>query len=413
MKKSMIYVAVLAMGILATGCGKADKNIPAENSESSSAVVETSMEESSKETTGKDDKLSESKFMVPGYKLGEIPEIPVVVLPAFGIDENADAKITMDSTKSLSSILGVTITPVKVESDQIIRGSSIAQLEESGAGQYSDSNQTVQTEGDGSGQYNDSEKGITIQRDADGSGQYLDSNKGIILQVDADGSGQYKDDRYGINLQVDANGTGMYKNSQNDVSIAVDEEEVIYKAGDVVIEIKSDGSGSYENSATGLVIENDGQGKAVIKIDDDEKEIKADPLDFTYKLPLLNSVPAVPAIEANSIMITMDAGVLFDVDKYDLRNESKETLNNLAKVLKEANISAFEIDGHTDSDADDAYNQTLSENRANSVKEYLVSVGVTANITTNGYGESRPVASNDTPEGKQQNRRVEIIIPVL
>ena len=105
--------------------------------------------------------------------------------------------------------------------------------------------------------------------------------------------------------------------------------------------------------------------------------------------------------------------MLFDVDKYDLRNESKETLNNLAKVLKEANISAFEIDGHTDSDADDAYNQTLSENRANSVKEYLVSVGVTANITTNGYGESRPVASNDTPEGKQQNRRVEIIIPVL
>ena len=390
----MIYVAVLAMGILATGCGKADKNIPAENSESSSAVVETSMEESSKETTGKDDKLSESKFMVPGYKLGEIPEIPVVVLPAFGIDENADAKITMDSSKSLSSIPGVTITPVKVESDQIIRGSSIAQLEENGAGQYSDGNQTVQTEGDGSGQYNDSEKGITIQRDADGSGQY-------------------KDDRYGINLQVDANGTGMYKNSQNDVSIAVDEEEVIYKAGDVVIEIKSDGSGSYENSATGLVIENDGQGKAVIKIDDDEKEIKADPPDFTYKLPLLNSVPALPAIEANSIMITMDAGVLFDVDKYDLRNESKETLNNLAKVLKEANISAFEIDGHTDSDADDAYNQTLSENRANSVKEYLVSVGVTANITTNGYGESRPVASNDTPEGKQQNRRVEIIIPVL
>lgn len=394
MKKSMIYVAVLAMGILATGCGKADKNIPAENSESSSAVVETSMEESSKETTGKDDKLSESKFMVPGYKLGDIPEIPVVVLPAFGIDENADAKITMDSTKSLSSIPGVTITPVKVESDQIIRGSGIAQLEENGAGQYSDGNQTVQTEGDGSGQYNDSEKGITIQRDADGSGQY-------------------KDDRYGINLQVDANGTGMYKNSQNDVSIAVDEEEVIYKAGDVVIEIKSDGSGSYENSATGLVIENDGQGKAVIKIDDDEKEVKADPLDFTYKLPLLNSVPAVPAIEANSIMITMDAGVLFDVDKYDLRNESKEILNNLAKVLKEANISAFEIDGHTDSDADDAYNQTLSENRANSVKEYLVSVGVTANITTNGYGESRPVASNDTPEGKQQNRRVEIIIPVL
>ena len=60
-----------------------------------------------------------------------------------------------------------------------------------------------------------------------------------------------------------------------------------------------------------------------------------------------------------------------------------------------------------------AHNQTLSENRANSVKSYLQSVGVTANITTNGYGESRPVATNETAEGKQLNRRVEIIIPVL
>lgn len=64
-------------------------------------------------------------------------------------------------------------------------------------------------------------------------------------------------------------------------------------------------------------------------------------------------------------------------------------------------------------DASDEDNKTLSDNRAKSVKEFLASQGVTANITTNGYGESRPIASNDTPEGKQRNRRVEIIIPIM
>ena len=106
-------------------------------------------------------------------------------------------------------------------------------------------------------------------------------------------------------------------------------------------------------------------------------------------------------------------GVLFDVDKYDIRPEAQETLNQLAKLLTEAGITAFEIDGHTDSNADDDYNQTLSENRANAVKEYLKAQGVSAEITTQGYGESRPVATNETAEGRQQNRRVEIIIPTV
>ena len=76
-------------------------------------------------------------------------------------------------------------------------------------------------------------------------------------------------------------------------------------------------------------------------------------------------------------------------------------------------LKNFEIDGHTDSDGSDEYNQVLSEKRANSVKNFLVSQGVTAEITTKGYGESKPVASNDTAEGKQKNRRVEIIIPTI
>ena len=394
MKKSIILASVLAVSVLAAGCGKgADK---AESKESSSAVVESSKEETTAETTKAESKVNEDELKVPGYALGEIPEVPVVVLPPLGINENADAKIKMDATKSLSSVPGITVTPVKVENDQIIRGTTSVQVGENGSGQYIDS-----------------EKGITIQRETDGSGQYLDSNKGITLQVEADGSGNYSDDRYGIHLMVDADGTGLYTKSETNLSISVDTQYVIYRDQNMDIEVNSDGSGSYKNKKTGLGIENDGKGKAVITFKGKEKEVDAKPLVFSYKLPLLSAVPAVPAIEANSIMITLDSGVLFDVDKYNIRPDAEETLNNLAKILIEANITDFEIDGHTDSDADDAHNQTLSENRANSVKSYLQSAGVTANITTNGYGESRPVATNETAEGKQLNRRVEIIIPVL
>ena len=392
MKKSIILASVLAVGVLAVGCGKGANKT--ENKESSSAVVESSKEETAEETTKAESKVNEDELKAPGYALGEIPEVPVVVLPPLGIDENADAKIKMDATKSLSSVPGITVTPVKVENDQIIRGTTSVQVGENGSGQYADGNTTVQTE-------------------TDGSGQYLDSKKGITLQVEADGSGNYSDDRYGIYLMVDADGTGLYTKSETNLSISVDNQYVIYRDQNMDIEVNGDGSGSYKNKKTGLGIENDGKGKAVITFKGEEKEVDAKPVVFSYKLPLLSAVPAVPAIEANSIMITLDSGVLFDVDKYNIRPDAEETLNNLAKILIEANITDFEIDGHTDSDADDAHNQTLSENRANSVKSYLQSAGVTANITTNGYGESRPVATNETAEGKQLNRRVEIIIPVL
>lgn len=411
MKKAIIYASILAMSVLAVGCGKGSDK--ADNKESSSVAVETSKEETTEETTKAESKVNEEDLKVPGYALGEIPEIPVVVLPSLGVEEDDNAKIKLDATKALSSAKGITITPVKVENDQIIRGASTAQLGENGSGQYSGESMTIQTDGDGSGQFSDAEKGITIQRETDGSGQYSDINKGITLQVNADGSGTYTDNRYGMSLIVEADGTGMYTNSQNSVNITVDEEEAIYTEGNITIELRKDGSGSYADRGKGLEIENDGKGKAVITYKGEEKEVDVKPLVYSYKLPLLRSVPAVPAIEANSIMITLDSGVLFDVDKYDIRPEAKETLNDLAKILTEANITDFEIDGHTDSDADDAHNQTLSENRANSVKSYLQSVGVTANITTNGYGESRPVATNETAEGKQLNRRVEIIIPVL
>ena len=413
MKKTMLCATVLALSVAATGCASGKK---AESSAASTAAAQT--EAASTTAAGKTAETTAtaaaaSDMAVPGYAPGQIPEIPAIVLPELGISENPAAKITLDKTKALSSVPGITVTPVRVENNQIQRGSTVMQLGSNGEGQYKDGNLTVQTDGNGAGQYVDAERGITIQRDDDGSGQYLDSKLGISLLVDDDGAGSYKDDRYGISLMVDDDGEGLYTNTQNGVTVTADDDAMSYRAGKVQITQKKDGSGSYSDAESGLKSENDGKGKATVTKGTQKATVDAAPLGTLPRLPRLGAVPAVPSLEANSLLITLDSGVLFDVDKYDLRPEAQETLNQLAKLLTEAGITAFEIDGHTDSNADDAYNQTLSENRANAVKEYLKAQGVTAEITTQGYGESRPVATNETAEGRQQNRRVEIIIPTV
>ncbi|MCA9753779.1 MAG: OmpA family protein [Gemmatimonadetes bacterium] len=111
------------------------------------------------------------------------------------------------------------------------------------------------------------------------------------------------------------------------------------------------------------------------------------------------------------IKITFDSGILFDVNKSDLRPVAQSNLQSMATILNKYPDTEILIEGHTDSDGTDAHNQTLSESRASSVKGYLVSSGVAGmRMTTVGYGESQPVADNSTAAGKQANRRVEVAI---
>ena len=351
----------------------------------------------------KNSKVNNSEMTVPGYALGEVPIIQIPEIPNLSVTENPAAKITLDMTKKISSVPGITITPVKVENGDILGGNYTAQIGKDGKGQLS--------EGNGAGQYTDEK--VTIQRDQNGAGQYINNVTGVTLQVDSKGAGQYTDEKNGISLQVNDNGTGMYKNENNGIDIMINEEGATYTSANLVIENNSDGSGEYHDKSKNLLIENNGKGKAIITYNGKTVEVDAKPLGKPPRFLKLEMVPPVPAIEANSLLITLDSGVLFDVDKYNLRPEAQEILKNLVVVLKEADIKSFEIDGHTDSDASDEYNKTLSDNRAKSVKEFLSSQGVKANIITNGYGESKPIASNDTPEGKQKNRRVEIIIPTM
>ena len=102
--------------------------------------------------------------------------------------------------------------------------------------------------------------------------------------------------------------------------------------------------------------------------------------------------------------------ITFDVNKSTIKPESMGFLNSFIKFLQENKTLKLEIDGHTDSDGDDASNQKLSEARANAVKTFLVSAGIDASrLTAKGFGETKPVADNNTLEGKAMNRRVEFI----
>ncbi|WP_428661286.1 OmpA family protein [Runella sp.] len=104
------------------------------------------------------------------------------------------------------------------------------------------------------------------------------------------------------------------------------------------------------------------------------------------------------------------SAILFDVNKATLKRESMGVLNEVAKFMK-ANASAkFEVGGYTDADGDDAANLTLSQKRADTVKNQLVSMGIDASrLSPKGYGEAKPIADNAIPEGKAKNRRVEFV----
>ena len=103
--------------------------------------------------------------------------------------------------------------------------------------------------------------------------------------------------------------------------------------------------------------------------------------------------------------------VFFDFDKWDLRPESFIELDRVVKLLKENPAIEIEMSAHTDSYGSDEYNFKLSDNRARSVMEYILSKGIEPKrIISQGYGEAKPVAENDTPENRQLNRRVEFTI---
>jgi outer membrane protein OmpA-like peptidoglycan-associated protein len=124
--------------------------------------------------------------------------------------------------------------------------------------------------------------------------------------------------------------------------------------------------------------------------------------------------------QLNSILQTNDSArglivnmsdVLFDTGSFTLKPGAREKLAKVSGILLAHPGLTMQIEGHTDSVGGDAFNVRLSEQRADSVRDFLAEQGVSqSSITAQGFGKAEPVATNDTPEGRQRNRRVEIVV---
>jgi outer membrane protein OmpA-like peptidoglycan-associated protein len=125
----------------------------------------------------------------------------------------------------------------------------------------------------------------------------------------------------------------------------------------------------------------------------------------------LSAEPVVPVVTeaVRKALLDYAKTILFDTGKATIKPESESVLNNIADILDDYPNVAFRIEGHTDSVGSDSFNEKLSQARAQSVMNYLIGKGIPSDrMTAVGYGETRPIADNNTSEGRRTNRRVEI-----
>ena len=186
-----------------------------------------------------------------------------------------------------------------------------------------------------------------------------------------------------------------------------------FSDGKVSITNNGDGSGSYSDGT--ISITNLGDGSAIVN----GSTISAKPVPKAGKVGTFPSIDAAKPVQSCGTVITLEDSVLFDFGSSDLRGEASTTLTNLATVVKDSKAPKVQVQGHTDSVSDDAFNQKLSEQRAQAVSSALKSNGVTADLEAVGYGETKPVAPNENPDGsdnpggRRLNRRVEVFVPAF
>lgn len=400
-RRTLTAAAVITAATLALGaCGSSK---PAEPAASPSSAATTA------EPTQAPSATASSVPKVPGYRPGEIPPVPAFAVPPIDVFASNADKAVIQTASSLSSVPGVTVSPAKCDGNALVSGSTV--LGGDGSGVTTNSSGTVVNGGDGSGVI--TQGPISIVYGGDGTGVYSNADTGLSINVNEDGSGVYSTPTLSINL--DGMGGGNYTDSSKTISIINNGDgSGNYSTATVSIINNGDGSGSYSDST--MTIRNNGDGTAVVN---GTTVTDAPKVDKVSKLGKFPPIASLQPVESCGTLITLEDGVLFDFGKSDIRPDAAQTLKSLASVLNNAKVPAAHIYGHTDSVSDEAFNQQLSEARANAVKNDLAKNGVTATLDATGYGESKPVAPNenadgsDNPAGRALNRRVEIFIPAF
>ncbi|MCU0662805.1 MAG: OmpA family protein [Myxococcota bacterium] len=155
-----------------------------------------------------------------------------------------------------------------------------------------------------------------------------------------------------------------------------------------------------------------GQQAVVVKASQPEGPAVAPPPPAAPTSPIRLAAPVKLKAKLVGNKIEITEKVMFDYNKATIKVESHSLLADVAKVISEhKQISKIRVEGHTDSDGEDAYNKKLSQQRADAVKSFLVKAGIGRKLLEAvGYGEEKPIGSNDTEEGKEKNRRVEFVV---
>ena len=401
-RRLALVATPLALLFALGACGSDTK--PAAESSAKPTTVATASAKSAASSS------ASATAAVPGLKAGEIPAVPVFSIPSIGVFAQNSDKAIIESTKELSTVPGISVSPAKCDGNGVVSGSTI--LSGSGAGVTSSDSGSVINSGAGAGVI--TEGPVSIVYGGEGSGTYTNSETGENITVSSDGSGTYKSKTLSINVSSD--GSGTYDNSETGVKINISSTgSGTYEDSKNNIKYNNNGNGSGTYTSSTLNIINNGDGTALVN----GQSVKAEKLPPVAKVGKFPKVESLKPVKSCGTVITLQDGVLFDFGKYDLRPEAKATLTKLATVLNQAKVPAAQINGHTDSIGDDAFNQDLSEKRASAVATQLKADGVTANLQTHGYGKTQPVADNtnadgsDNPAGRQANRRVEIYIPAF
>lgn len=401
-RRLALVATPLALLLALGACGSDTK--PAAESSAKPTTVATASAKSAASSS------ASATAAVPGLKAGEIPAVPVFSIPSIGVFAQNSDKAIIESTKQLSTVPGISVSPAKCDGNGVVSGSTI--LSGSGAGVTSSDSGSVINSGAGAGVI--TEGPVSIVYGGEGSGTYTNSETGENITVSSDGSGTYKSKTLSINVSSD--GSGTYDNSETGVKINISSTgSGTYEDSKNNIKYNNNGNGGGTYTSSTLNIINNGDGTALVN----GQSVKAEKLPPVAKVGKFPKVESLKPVKSCGTVITLQDGVLFDFGKYDLRPEAKATLAKLATVLNQAKVPAAQINGHTDSIGDDAFNQDLSEKRASAVATQLKADGVTANLQTHGYGKTQPVADNtnadgsDNPAGRQANRRVEIYIPAF
>ena len=330
---------------------------------------------------------------VPGYRAGEIPPIPLFSTPPIDVfASNADKAIVDSASSTLSSVPGVSVAPAKCDGTSVVSGTTV--FGGDGSAVTTSNNTAVINAGDGSGTYTNGDTKLTITVDTDGSGTYTSPTTTFTLN--GHGGGTYTNSATGETITNNGDGSGTHTTR--------------------TVTIINNGDGSGTHTTRTVTIINNGDGTAMVNGTTITGAPKVEKASTLGTFPPAESLKPV---ESCGTLITLEDGVLFDFGKSDIRPDAAQTLTKLADVLTNAKVPAAHIYGHTDSVSDEAFNQQLSEARANAVKNDLSTKGVTATMDATGYGESKPVAPNenadgsDNPAGRALNRRVEIFIPAF